>query len=78
MQQIINIKDNIIMMDQINMADATLAQVGEVSPAGPTAPSVNVISQDAKILFGDDTELQPKFPNKTLNLLKKRQNHERN
>ena len=77
MQQVINIKDNITMMDQINMADATLPQVGVVSPAGPTAPSVNVISQDAKILFGDDTELEPTFPNKTLNLLKKRQIHER-
>ena len=42
MQQVINIKDNITMMDQINMADATFVQVGAVSPAGPTAQPVKV------------------------------------
>ncbi len=77
MQQFINIKANIAMMDQMNMSDATLPQVGVVSSDRPTAPSVNVISQDAKILFGDDIEIKPTFPNKTLNLLKKRQIHER-
>jgi len=60
MEQIINIKDNIVMKDKINNADASIVQVGAVSPAGLCVPSVNFISSDIKILFEDDLEFKPK------------------
>ena len=65
------------MKDRIDQVDPTFVEGSAASPIGLSAPSLEQNSQDIEILFGNDLQIKPKYQNQKLNLLKKRQMHER-